>query len=276
MASLGRVGEFCEKKEDWATYLNRLESFFTANGIADADEKRAVLLRTMGCYALKMVKGLVAPKTVGEESYDDLVMIMKNYLEVKPTEIAHRLRFYNRTRRPLESVALFHEELCRLADRCTFGDVRDDMLRDRLVCGINNHAIQLRLLAEDNLTYVRVLQIAIAMELLPAADADSGPQQETTPETLETPDTSVALDDDVNPKQQRPNYVRRHKVCWRCGKINHQPKRCRFKDTKCHACGQCGHLSRVCTNPKKEKNVECIEEVAPGGLDRGVTELSFL
>ena len=43
-------------------------------------------------------------------------------------------------------------------DRCL------DMLRDRLVCGINNDHIQRRLLGEVTLTFKKALEIAHAME----------------------------------------------------------------------------------------------------------------
>ena len=38
------------------------------------------------------------------------------------------------------------------------------MLRDRLVCGINNHQIQKRLLAEHDLKYQKAVELALAME----------------------------------------------------------------------------------------------------------------
>lgn len=46
----------------------------------------------------------------------------------------------------------------------------DEMLRDRLVCGVNDERIQRRLLAEDKLTFTKALQLAQAME---GADRDT-------------------------------------------------------------------------------------------------------
>ena len=46
------------------------------------------------------------------------------------------------------------------------------MLRDRLVCGINNDRIYRRLLAEKDLTFVKALDIATAMELAEKSAAD--------------------------------------------------------------------------------------------------------
>ena len=46
--TLGRVDEFDGAKDDWLQYVERLEHFYTANGITDADKKKAVLLTVIG------------------------------------------------------------------------------------------------------------------------------------------------------------------------------------------------------------------------------------
>ena len=55
-------------------------------------------------------------------------------------------------------------ELRALAQWCKFGDTLDDMLRDRLVCGVNEETIQRRLLAESGLTLKKALEIAQGLE----------------------------------------------------------------------------------------------------------------
>ena len=44
----GKVDEFDGAKEEWTQYVERLDHFFAANDIADADKKRAVLLSVVG------------------------------------------------------------------------------------------------------------------------------------------------------------------------------------------------------------------------------------
>lgn len=63
-----------------------------------------------------------------------------------------------------ESVANYVAELRSLADYCNFGESLEAMLRDRLMCGINDAGIQTRLLAEAKLTYKRALEIAKGQE----------------------------------------------------------------------------------------------------------------
>ena len=52
-----------------------------------------------------------------------------------------------------------------LAEFCDYDAKLDVMVRDRIVCGINNTRIQSRLLQERDLTYQNVLDTAQAMEL---------------------------------------------------------------------------------------------------------------
>ena len=48
---------------------------------------------------------------------------------------------------------MFVLELHGLAEFFNYGTALDDMLRDRMVCGINDVSIQHRLLSEQNLTF---------------------------------------------------------------------------------------------------------------------------
>ena len=59
---------------------------------------------------------------------------------------------------------MYLSELRVLAQWCKFGDTLDDMLRDRLVCGVNEETIQRRLLAESGLTLKKALEIAQGLE----------------------------------------------------------------------------------------------------------------
>ena len=54
-------------------------------------------------------------------------------------------------------------ELKRLSEHCDFGVTLEDMIRDRLVCGVRSPKIQQRLLAETELSFDRALKIASTM-----------------------------------------------------------------------------------------------------------------
>ena len=63
-----------------------------------------------------------------------------------------------------ESVRNYVAELRKLSEFSDFGDNLDDILRDRLVCGINDRRIQTKLLSKRSLTFEKALEISQATE----------------------------------------------------------------------------------------------------------------
>ena len=51
-----------------------------------------------------------------------------------------------------------------MAEHCKYGETLEKMIRDRLVCGINDEAIEKKLLAEHELTYASALRMAQGLE----------------------------------------------------------------------------------------------------------------
>ena len=106
------------------------------------------------------------------------------------------------------------------------------MLRDRLVCGINDSAIQRKLLSERNLTFDKALEMAQSHE---TAVRNARTLQTGTNESVHTLQ-----------KFQHSNDGSGSDSCYRCGRHGHAPMRCRFRSFKCHQCGRIGHIKAVC------------------------------
>ena len=123
------------------------------------------------------------------------------------------------------------------------------MLRDRLVCGTCNRAIQRRLLQETALTFDKALEIALSAE---AADKDSKRLTGAgTDKDLPTTQIGRVNDRPLEPqvhnttKPPKSNPVLGRGSCFRCGG-KHDPSSCRFKQYDCNFCKKRGHLARVC------------------------------
>ena len=146
----GRVGEFDPNLEDWTSYTERLQQYFTANDVEE-DKQRAVLLSGCGIATYRLIKNLTAPDKPTDKSFTQLVKLVADHHNPKPSVIVERFRFNTRNRQQGESVATFIAELRHLTRYCDFDASLNDMLHDRLVCGIENGHIQRRLLAEPAL-----------------------------------------------------------------------------------------------------------------------------
>ena len=97
-------------------------------------------------------------------SFADIVKQMTDHYQPRPSTIVQRFKIHSRSRKPGESVATYIAELKQLSENCALGDFLQEMLRDRIVCGINDPRIQRRLLAESELNYKSAFVLAQSME----------------------------------------------------------------------------------------------------------------
>lgn len=237
MATFGQVGAFIEGKEEWKQYVERLEQYLIANSVDSAEKKRAVFLSTIGPQAYKLLRSLVAPTAPSEKSYKDLVKVMSDHHSPPPSEIVQRFHFHTRFRKKGETVATYVSELRAIAQGCNFGESLDAMLRDRLVVGINNEAIQRRLLSETSLTFKKALELA---QNLDAAVKNMREIQNGTGTKNDSPGSSQ------EDTQKEPVRKVTTNTCYRCGKVGHFAWQCLFKNAKCYNCGKIGHTKKAC------------------------------
>jgi hypothetical protein len=238
-ATVGTLSEFVELDGDWIEYVERLEHFFLANNIVGAERKRSILLSACGAKTYKLIRNLATPRKPGELSFEELVKLVQEHHNPRPSVIVQRFKFHTHSRKAEVSVATFVAELRQLSEYCEFGPVLDDMLRDRLVCGINNDSIQRRLLGEVTLTFKKALEIAHAMETAAINSKDIQAANASVPQGAVhrlfkdgrgKPMTSVE--------------------CYRCGGA-HLANDCGFKDAACHNCQKKGHIAKKCRGAKK-------------------------
>ena len=221
-AYLGTISEFSSTQESWTAYVERLVQYLAANKIEDPDQQRAVLLSVCGPATYRLIRNLVSPKKPQEFKFAEIVEIVQKHHNPKPSVIVQRYRFNSRNRRAGESVATYIAELRHLSEHCEFGSTLNQMLRDRLVCGVEEPKIQRRLLAEPDLTFDKAFELALASE---SADKNAKDLQPTASPTV--------------------NRVQHKKICHRCGD-KHSAADCKFKTAECRKCGKKGHIARAC------------------------------
>lgn len=239
----GTLSTFDSKEQTWEEYCEILEQFFEANGIDDREKQRAILISVVGPATYKLIRNLVSPDKPSSKTYDQLVTLMKNHFNPKPSEIVQRYKFDSRSRQPSESVGAYAAELRRLAHDCNFGTTLEQMLRDRLVCGVNDDRIQRRLLSETDLTFEKAFKIAVAAE---AASKNAQDLQNKAPLACNSVKTEG--------KERKGDWKK--KECYRCHGKQHSAFECKFREAKCHACGKVGHIAKACQNKNKGKSMQ--------------------
>ena len=217
------------------------------------------MLSVIGTDTYTLLRSLTAPRKPAELTYKELCDLLSSHFEPKPNAILQRYNFYSTYRKQGQSVKDFVAELKGLARNCDFGKtstgvnlteklILEENLRDRLVCGVADTAIQRRLLGESDLSFDKAFQLALAME-----------SAATNAAQLHTKDTTVyyADADKVSTRKQCSHKVKKGtpthsqlKACFRCGKTTHLPSECRFRDTECRFCKKIGHIESHCFSKK--------------------------
>ena len=174
---------------------------------------------------------------------DDLVQVLCKHYRPAPSEIVERCKFHGRYRRPGESIATFVAELRSLSEFCNFGETLEVMIRDRLVCGINDDAMQKRLLAEPRLTYARAVELAQALERADKNVKELKPRGKGAESSMQT--SAQAGVEQVHQVTEQS--------CYRCGKPGHLASKCRVsKEVICRKCKKVGHMQRACRSQPKQ------------------------
>ncbi|KAL0160115.1 hypothetical protein M9458_043840, partial [Cirrhinus mrigala] len=202
MSTKGTLAAFDAKSQAWEQYYEILKQFFEANGIENGDRQKAILISVVR---------------------------------------AQKYKFDSCTRKPEETVIEYVAELRRLAQSCNYGATLEQMLRDRIVCGINDDRIQRLLLAEADLTFDTALKIALSVEA-----ANQNIQDLQKPSSLVCHKVKNSSMPTRSKKEYRPNSGQ----CYRCKGTYHTAASCRYKNEKCHICGKIGHIARACRNAK--------------------------
>ena len=145
-----RTARSANLKKTRSRGLSTWREYFLANEIKDETKMRAILLNVYGSKTYGLLRDILQPHKPAETEFTNIVKELEKHYHPKPSEIVERFKFHSRLR--------------KLSEHCNFGKSLKGMLRDRLVCGINNDRIQRRLLAETDLKYKKAVEIALAIE----------------------------------------------------------------------------------------------------------------
>ena len=159
--------------------------------------------------------------------------------------IYKRARFNQRSQLLDESVDHFITEIHRLADNCEFGDMKDQLIRDRLVVGIRDCALSECLQLEADLTLDKVKKLIRQREAVRV-------HQDFLHKSQVKDDTSLdAVRQNTNVRRKLPGIPHTSAKpppsnCRRCGSGAHPRHLCPAKEATCYRCNRRGHYSSQC------------------------------
>lgn len=262
------------KPLEWTKWIRRFERFRQASNLTTNSEENQVntLIYCMGDEADDVLRGLKL-SDADMKKYDKVKDGFRDFFIVRKNIVFERACFNMRKQEPNETVEAFVTALHVLAEHCKYGDLHDELIRDRIVVGLANTRLSERLQMEENLTLQKAIDMARQSEEVKKqqsalrSDASSVMQMEgssidrlinkgqkyTYPKSSGGARSRQHTPGRDNGMQQQQHGAQ----CYKCGGPSHPRAECPANDAKCRGCGKIGHYQRVC---KSKTVVGCIEE----------------
>ncbi|UYV61752.1 K02A2.6-like [Cordylochernes scorpioides] len=250
------------KPNEWPIWFKRFQRYRIASGPSEKSENEQVnaLIYIMGDKA----EEILILFNLSEAQIDDYKLVVskfQDYFIGKRNVIYERAKFNRRSQGETEPVEEFITNLYVLAETCSYGILKEEMIRDRLVVGVKNFNLSEKLQLESELTLEKAIQIVRQSESVKNQQKKKI-RQDTENRNVDVINRKGGRDGTIfqktrmkgtktynsnfpkNPQGWSSNEKRK---CFRCGYYQgHSKEQCPAKDAICNKCRKKGHFAKVC------------------------------
>ena len=188
------------------------------------------------------------------EEKDKVSVLFKKFDELvlqrtKQNVTMERYKFNMRNQGKDETVNQYITALRLLAKNCNFGSLEDEMIRNRLVCGIISERVKGCLLREQELSLDKATMICqVEEESSKQMKLFSDEEPKQVVQALKQ--TSLqAKPGRAKPQDREPQEASEQRSCGNCG-FTHRRSQCPALGKKCYQCGQWNHFAHMCRSKR--------------------------
>ena len=236
--------------ENWKRWKQVWDSFEIASRLNQQENqiRVATFITCIGSDALEVYNSLPFEREDDKMVMSKVLELMEKHCIGQTNVIYERYCFNNRNQENGESFDEYLTSLKVLAKTCNFGSLKDELIRDRIVCGIRDMGTRKKLLQEAGLTLQKCVNTCRSAE------------------TTATQMKAMSGKEDVNALSQNEKHLSKDKNknrkkfvdCKYCGRKHERSRdKCVAFGKECTKCGKANHLAKVCRqeNPssKREK-----------------------
>ena len=225
----------------WPEWKERFLRFRLATKLhkEDGDVEVSSLIYAMGWQAEQVFKSF-NPTSAQQAEFDTVITKLDSYFVPKQNIIYQRTKFYQRSQMPGESVEAFLRCLHELAESCDFGEKEEENIPDRIIAGMSDKELSLKLQLKQlsTLTLSKTVEMARMHELV---------KTQVAPEVSHV--TSQKHFSRGKPFKWRqpsrgPTSKDPKNKCPRCGYVHRSSARdaCPALNAECRKCGKTGHF----------------------------------
>ena len=229
--------------DEWPRWLKRFKQFRIASGLSAESQARQVntLLYCLG----EEGEDLLCSTNITEEEmkeYSSVRQKLNGFFQVRKNIIFERAKFNRQSQLAGETADQFIASLYNLAESCSYAELKDKMIRDMLVVGIQDMALSEKLQLDTELTLEKAKKVIRQREAVHehqdvlVGDRNLPTAVDAMQQTKKPRKTTRAKKPEGVPSASPPG-----KQCTRCGKGSHKKEKCQARDAICHKCQHKGH-----------------------------------
>lgn len=239
---------------EWPKWKKRFERYVSISGLQgkSQDEKINVLMYIMGDKSEEIMLQFPPPAPT---TLENTLELFTSYFEPKVNVIFERFCFNTRNQKIAENADDFITSIHNLAAKCNFGNLKDELIRDRIVVGVLDVSLSEKLQAKSDLTLKEAI---LAVKQNERQLQQSKIIRGTGGDKLEFNEDNQSVNRIQKKNQYQPQGI---KKCYFCGYDLHKRSECPARNVMCYNCSTKGHFAKLCQKPKKEvvRNIE-VEE----------------
>lgn len=248
--------------------------------------KIAIFLNAVGPASVEVFNSFNLSEA-DKGKYTEVIKSFDEFCKPKTNEVYESFMFWSRKQAVGESFDQYLMDIKKRARTCNFGNVGERMLRDRIVFGTSDKALQKRYLEVTDLTYPKAVEMARAAEAIMSQSTEmqtsgqvdvvqkSLPPQYNTNTKTQPQNTFLKNTLVKNTKFGFMNSRKSETSCTFCGSI-HGYGRCKAFGKMCDNCGKLNHFASVCFHRKvNEITEESSSNVLSIGMVSSTGEFDF-
>lgn len=246
---------------NWKTFKSQFEIIKIAKKYADMTEEEQVanLLLLMGPDSVRIYNQFTF-----NENQDDTKKTLANvirffdaHFEPVKNVIYERVKF-NDMRQGNLSIHQFITEVQTQADNCDYGEMRDQLIRDRIVVGVRDQKLREYLIDLEDLTLLKAIQkakqyVAHHSSVLQMGGHASANDNVDEVKARSTKENTRASGGRQGMHKQKCPYCDRRQT--------HTRERCPARNATCFVCKQKGHYSKAAACKVKQTQPRAADEV---------------
>ena len=191
--------------------------------------KMSLLLHAIGSDGQEVYDTFSFVEGEEREKYADVLKKFEQFYTPKTNVTCERYRFFTRVQEPGEKVDHFVTALRSLAQTCDFQDIKDSLIRDRMILGVADQRLTKRLLAAGDPDLTKALEICRSEEVATAQRQRMVADSQRSVNVATVHHEVAIVDEDEDSKKVQVDALRQHssrdsmiKDCMRFGgRIRH-------------------------------------------------------